>query len=311
MLIFLKIFLPSSKLTLILELIAGLIEADSGALSGVDRQKQGFIYQDYMLFPHLDVYHNIAYGLKIKKTPQSQVASTVQDLAKRHGITHLLQRDVANLSGGEKQRVAIARAMAVTPSLFLLDEPTAALDRNSRIATREMFMQLHKETDATFVHVTHDFEEALALADRLAILIDGRIVQCGRPDDVFNNPGNKETAGFLGYRNVFGGPVSSGIMELDGVPVAVPLEDADFAYIAVRSDDIIISKQRLESSARNSFTGKIAHIINKSTIVEVILDVGFPLVVDITRKSCEEMNITPGDAIWATFKVSSIKVFKH
>jgi molybdopterin-binding protein len=201
--------------------------------------------------------------------------------------------------------------MAVSPRLILLDEPTAALDRNLRIKTRSMFLDLHKETTATFIHVTHDFEEALALADRLAILINGRIVQCGKPDDVFNNPNDKYIADFLGYRNVFGGQVKEGRIDLKGVSVAIPLDNADFVYIAVRSDDIIISKEKILSSARNSFRGTVKNVINKSTMVEVILDIGINLSVDITRKSREEMDIKPGDAMWATFKVSSIKVFKH
>jgi molybdate/tungstate transport system ATP-binding protein len=297
--------------TLILELIAGLIKPDTGEISGVDRQKIGFIYQDYMLFPHLSAAENIAYGLKVKKMPKEDIKTLVAGLAVRYGIEHLLDRDVVNLSGGEKQRVAIARAMAVSPRFLLLDEPTAALDRNLRIKTRSMFLDLHKKTAATFIHVTHDFEEALTLADRLAILINGRVVQCGKPDDVFNNPGNKEIADFLGYRNVFGGVVKKGLIDLMGVSVAVPLDDAEFAYIAILSDDIIISKRRLQSSARNSFRGTVKDVINSSSLVEVVLDIGIDLSVDITRKSKEEMNIKPGDPMWATFKVSSIKVFKH
>ncbi|MCK4761495.1 MAG: ATP-binding cassette domain-containing protein [Candidatus Aminicenantes bacterium] len=306
--------------TLILEMIAGLLKPDAGAVSGIDRGKIGFIYQDYMLFPHLTVYENIAYGLKIRKRDSREIKALIEKLAARQDIEHLLQRDVLNLSGGEKQRVAIARALAVSPRVFLLDEPTAALDRNARIKTRSMFMDLHKETAATFVHVTHDFEEALALADRIAILIDGGIVQCGRPDDVFNNPAGKETADFLGYRNVFGGKVENGLIDIDGVTVAVPLEKADYAYIAIRTDDIIISKQRIESSARNSFYGTVKNVINKSSMVEVVLEVGgagsappngIELAVDITRKSKEEMGIEPGMPMWATFKVSSIKIFRH
>jgi molybdate/tungstate transport system ATP-binding protein len=297
--------------TLILEIIAGLMQPDSGEVSGVDRQKIGFIYQDYMLFPHLNVFDNIAYGLKIKKVAKEKIKTMVETLAEQQTIGHLLNRDVVNLSGGEKQRVAIARAMAVAPLFFLLDEPTAALDRNLRLKTRSMFWDLHKETTATFVHVTHDFEEALALADRIAVLIDGRIVQCGKPDDVFNNPVNKEIADFLGYRNVFGGVVKDGVIELKGVPVAIPLDNAESAYIAIRSDDIIISKRQIRSSARNSFQGKVKNVVNRSSMVEVVLDIGVDLSVDITRKSKEEMKIKPGDPMWVTFKVSSVKVFKH
>lgn len=297
--------------TLLLEIIAGLTKPDSGEVSGVDRREIGFIYQDYMLFPHLNVFENIAYGLKARKYDRDKIKAIVEDLAARHNIGHLLERQVGNLSGGEKQRAAIARAMAISPKFFLFDEPTAALDRNLRIRTRSMFLDLHKETQATFIHVTHDFEEALALADRLAILIDGTIVQCGKPDDVFNNPVNKEIANFLGYRNVFGGKVKAGEIDLKGVQVTIPLEEAGFAYIAIRSDDIIISQRKIESSARNCFRGTVKDVINSSSLVEVVLDIGFDLSVDITRKSREEMNIKSGDVLWAAFKVSAIKVFRH
>jgi molybdate/tungstate transport system ATP-binding protein len=297
--------------TLILEMIAGLLTPDSGDITGVDKKKIGFIYQDYMLFPHLDVFQNISYGLKVRKWTKQEIQPVVEKLMEMQGICHLSDRQIHHLSGGEKQRVAIARAMAISPEIYLFDEPTAALDRNARLKTRSIFLNLHRKTGSTFIHVTHDFEEALALADKIAVLIDGRIVQCGKPDDIFNNPASKEVADFLGYRNVFGGTVRNGQLDLDGIQVSVPVKDSDFAYIAIRSDEIIISRERFESSARNSFCGEVVSIMNKSTLVEVLLDVGVLLTVDITRKSYEEMDIRMGDTLWVTFKVSSVKVFQH
>lgn len=297
--------------TLILEIIAGLLKPDSGEIYGIKNKKIGFIYQDYMLFPHLNVFKNIAYGLNIRKIDKNEIKSRVEDLALKLEIKGLLQRNVANLSGGEKQRVAIARAMAISPDIFLFDEPTSALDRNSRIKTREMFIKLHKKTCSTFIHVTHDFEEALSLADRIGILINGRIIQCGKPDHVLNSPENKEIADFLGYKNVFGGRIGNNKLNINNLNIIVPIERADFAYIAIRSDDIIISKNKIESSARNSFFGEVEDIFKKSSMYEVILNVGIKISIDITRKSFEEMEIKIGDNLWATFKVSSLKVFKH
>ncbi len=297
--------------TLILEIIAGLIKPDSGRIHGVSPKKIGFIYQDYMLFPHLNVSENIAYGLKVRKMVKEKIKAVVDDLLAKHNIRHLSERDVSNLSEGEKQRVAIARAMAIYPEILLLDEPTAALDPITRIKTRFLFLNLHRETTSTFIHVTHDFEEAIALADRMAVLLDGRIVQLGKPDIVFNNPINRETADFLGYRNVFGGIVKAGKMKLRDISISVPLENAEFAYIAIRSDDIIISKRRIKSSARNSLNGIVKNIVKSPTLVEVHLDVGVLLAIDITRISFEEMGIKVGDPLWATFKVSSIRIFEH
>lgn len=298
--------------TLILEMIAGLLRPDTGEITGVEGLKTGFIYQDYMLFPHLNVYENIAYGLKIRKKKKEEIKAIVKKLMIDLDIGHLVSREVTHLSGGEKQRVATARAMAISPDIFLFDEPTAALDRNARLNTHAMFLNWHKKDGAaTFVHVTHDFEEALSLGDRIGILIDGKLIQCGKPDHLFNNPANKEVADFLGYRNVFGGPVRDNKLYINGTVITVPVEKANHIYIAVRSDDIILSGKRLESSARNSFPGTVKNILKKSSVIEVILDIGVLLTIDITRKSYEEMNIETGDRLWATFKVSALKVFKH
>ncbi len=297
--------------TLILEIIAGLLQPDSGVVSGAENLRKGFIYQDYMLFPHLKVFDNIAYGLTINKQEKNEVARVVAEISGKLEIDHLLNRGIVDLSGGEKQRVAIARAMAISPDIYLLDEPTAALDRNLRLLTRKLFVDLHKQTGATFIHVTHDFEEALALGDRIAVLMDGEVVQCNRPDDLFNSPKNRQVADFLGYRNVYGGAVSSQVMKIQGVDVSVPLKSANFAYIAIRADDIILSAKQIDSSARNSFQGKVTGIMPKASVVEIILDVGFSLSIDITRKSFEELGVSEGDTLWATFKVSAIKVFEH
>lgn len=298
--------------TLILEMIAGILKPDMGRIGGTSGKRTGFIYQDYMLFPHLNVYNNIAYGLKIQKMPPANISSIVKRLAGELEVAHLLDRDVHYLSGGERQRIAIARAMAISPQIFLLDEPTAALDRNLRHDTQTMFMDWHrKEPSATFVHVTHDFEEALSLGDRIGILIDGRLVQCGTPDYVFNHPATKRVADFLGYRNVFGGPVENNTLILDNLEIAVPVEQAGHIYVAIPSDDIILSSNKFQSSARNTFCGTVKNVLKKSSVIEVIVDIGILLAIDITRKSFLEMNIKPGDTLWTTFKVSALKVFEH
>lgn len=297
--------------TLILEMIAGLLKPDSGKISGVNQDKIGFIYQDYWLFPHLNVFQNIGYGLRIRKSDKNTTHDKVKEIAEKLEIKHLLYRKITHLSGGEKQRIAIARAMAISPDIYLFDEPTSSLDRNLRLKTRRLFLNLHKQTSSTFIHVTHDFEEALSLADKLAILLNGKIVQCSKPDEVFNQPQTKEVADFLGYRNVFGGMVKNSVFSASGISISVPIKKADFAYIAVRSDEIILSKKRILSSARNSFTGRVENILKKASGVEVVVNAGLLFSVDITRQSFEEMDLKIGDKLWMTFKVSSIKVFEH
>ena len=297
--------------TLILEILAGLTRPDRGAVSGINVGKIGLIYQDYWLFPHLNVFNNIAYGLKIRKWKKENIEKTVREVASKLGIGHLLAREIEHLSGGEKQRVAIARAMAIAPDVYLFDEPTASLDRNLRLKTRQIFMDLHRDSRATFILVTHDFEEALSLADRLAVIMKGKIIQSGKPDEVFNHPRTKDVADFLGYRNVFSGPIRDHFIQIEGQSIQVPLAEAEFSYAAIRSDEVIVSRTKIQSSARNAFRGRVKNVFKRSTSVEVELDIGVSLVAEITRKSCEEMDIKPGDSVWATFKVSAIKVFQH
>jgi len=185
--------------TLILEMLARLRAPDSGRITGLDGQKISLIYQDYMLFPHLDVFDNIGYGLKIKKMDKEKIKAEAEKIAALVGISHLLHRQVISLSGGEKQRIAIARALILKPAVLLLDEPTAALDLSTKYQIQQLLMKLHRDFKATFIHVTHDFEEALALGDRIALLINGQIVQIGRPEAIFSSPKTKAVADFLGY----------------------------------------------------------------------------------------------------------------
>jgi molybdopterin-binding protein len=297
--------------TLLLEMIAGLITPDEGTISGVDSSKIGLIYQDYMLFPHLNVFQNIAYGLRIKKEKKETTEQAVMSITRELGIDPLLYREINSLSGGEKQRVAIARAMVMKPEIFLLDEPTASLDLNTKIQIQRMIMRVHKKLQPTIIHVTHDFEEALALGDRIALLFDGRIVQTDKPENVFNNPINKTVADFLGYKNVFSGEIKETYLHINGIKIATPENSTDLAYIAIRSNDIILSKEKILSSARNSFSGVIVKIINRTSHVEVLVDVGVTLHVDITYQSLQEMGLQVGLNVWATFKTVAVKVFEH
>lgn len=297
--------------TLLLEMIAGLIKPDSGRITGTENKKIGLIYQDYMLFPHMNVFQNIAYGLKMQKADKSEIETRIRTLSDFLGISRLLGREIPQLSGGEKQRVAIARAMVMAPDLYLLDEPTSALDLNAKMRTQGLFMDLHRQNTATFIHVTHDFEEALALGDRIALLIDGEMIQVDRPEVLFNQPATREAANFLGFKNVFSGQIDDYILNVMGIEITTPIKNSAKAYAAIRSNDIILSRSEILSSARNSFSGKIFKIINRGSFVEVLVDIGIMLHVDITRKSLAEMALKEGETIWATFKTTSIKVFEH
>lgn len=295
--------------TVILELLAGLLRPDTGNISGMDNRRIGFIYQDYMLFPHLTVADNIGYGLRVSGMDRGKVRARVRDLARPMDILSLLNRRIQGLSGGEKQRVAIARALAVDPEVFLIDEPTSALDSRLQRTTRNLLSEVHRRTGSTFIHVTHDFEEALSLGDRVAVLLNGTIRQCDTPEKVFNHPADPVLADFLGYRNVFSGPVRNHRMALGNHLITVPRKEAEKATAAIREDDILLSPGPLQSSARNSFRATVCRVIPLNSLVEVTLDAGVKLTVHITRKSREMLNVCPGREFYATFKVSSVRVF--
>ncbi|MGH7815520.1 MAG: ABC transporter ATP-binding protein [Candidatus Binataceae bacterium] len=190
--------------TLTLEAIAGLRPIRTGKIeiggrdvtrAAPEERRVGMLHQDGLLFPHLSVRGNIAYGAR--RIARAERAAAIAKIAATIGIEPLLGRMPRGLSGGERQRVALARALVASPALLLLDEPMAALDPNSRTALRETLLRLHRELGATSIHVTHSFAEARALADRIAILIGGRILQIGAPGAVFSRPASGEIAQFL------------------------------------------------------------------------------------------------------------------
>lgn len=297
--------------TLLLEMMAGLEAPDSGKITGLDQSRIGLIYQDYMLFPHMNVFQNIAYGLTIRREEKQTIKTRVEKVSDQLGIANLLSRNIKTLSGGEKQRTAIARAMVMQPDVYLLDEPTAALDLSKKTQIQRLILGLHKKDGPTVVHVTHDFEEALAMGDRIGLFFSGQLIQKDTPEKVFNHPVSKEAADFLGYKNVFSGRIKDYIMDIDGIRIRTSEKEADKAHIAVRSNDILLSRTKLKSSARNSFSGMVIKGIKRTNHMEVIVDIGVLLYVDITYPSFKEMKLGPGNRIWATFKTAAVKVFLH
>jgi molybdate/tungstate transport system ATP-binding protein len=186
-----------------------------------ERRGVGIVYQDCALFPHLSVEKNIHYGLRYHNGSNSNGRARCRDLVERLGLADLLDRSVTTLSGGEKQRVALARALATAPSVLLLDEPLASLDPCFREEIRDLFRSLHQETGITVLMVTHDFTDAHTLAQRVAILHDGRIEQTGTAETVFRRPATTFVADFVGMRNVLPVRVENGVLSVDSLNLAV------------------------------------------------------------------------------------------
>ena len=190
-----------------LRMIAGLEEITAGELS-IDGRRMNrvapkdrdvaMVFQNYALYPHLNVADNMAFGLRIRKMPKAEIKTTIDDVAGILGLTEYLDRRPADLSGGQRQRVAMGRAIVRHPKVFLFDEPLSNLDAKLRTQMRAEIKRLHKRLGVTSIYVTHDQVEAMTLADRIVVMNDGRIEQIGTPMELFNNPANTFVAGFLG-----------------------------------------------------------------------------------------------------------------
>ena len=205
----------SGKSTL-LKLVSGLTTGHSGSIrldgqdlvnTPVHLRNIGMVFQNYALFPHLDVLGNIAYGLKLRKVPQDLRDAKAKTLLDAVGMSAFADRSVAQLSGGQQQRVALARALAIDPKALLLDEPLAALDAGVRGQLRDQIREIQKRFNATTLLVTHDQEEALAMADRVAVLKDGCLLQLATPKDIYERPVSTAVAQFVGLSTIFKGVV--------------------------------------------------------------------------------------------------------
>lgn len=205
----------SGKSTL-LRIIAGLEEAESGFVSfnGINLTSTpphlrdfGLVFQDYALFPHINVHDNVAFGLKMRHLPQDEIEERVANSLEMVNLSGFEDRQVTDLSGGEQQRVALARALAIRPRLLMFDEPLGALDRTLREDLLNELRRILHHTNIPAIYVTHDQEEAFAIADRVLILHDGQIVREGSPAGVWANPGSAFVAGFLGLGNIFQGEI--------------------------------------------------------------------------------------------------------
>jgi multiple sugar transport system ATP-binding protein len=191
----------------LLRLIAGLEEATQGAIAidGTDvttvaprRRDIAMVFQSYALYPHMSVRQNIAYGLKVRRTPKDQVNRRVEEVAGLLGLESLLDRRPAQLSGGQRQRVAMGRAIVREPKAFLMDEPLSNLDAKLRVGMRASLSQLHRRLGVTTVYVTHDQTEAMTLGQRVAVINEGRVLQCDTPQGLYDRPGNVFVAAFIG-----------------------------------------------------------------------------------------------------------------
>jgi molybdate/tungstate transport system ATP-binding protein len=310
--------------TLTLELMAGFYVPDKGRIliNGVDvthlppeKRNVGFVYQDYSLFPHMTVEENIAFGLEMHKIPRMKVERKVREMTELMGISHLKGRYPSTLSGGEQQRVSLARALAINPNVLLLDEPLSALDPRTQSFLREELKRIHETQNVTTVHVTHNQTEALILADRIGVIMNGEIIQVSAPHELFNKPINERIADFVGVENILKGTIKSNkdgvaLINVDNREICALTEIKDGKVdVFIRPENIVLSKDPLRSSARNVFKGKIARMNNLGPILNVELDDG--LKIFITKQSAEEMGLKQGVKVYASFKATATHVSRR
>ncbi|MEN6443790.1 MAG: ABC transporter ATP-binding protein [Methanoregula sp.] len=308
--------------TILLEMIAGIHTPNAGKifLNGEDitsveprKRRIGMVYQDYMLFPHLTVADNISFGLRQQHRPIREQEERTKETAALLEIDHLSARYPGSLSGGEQQRVALARALVLRPSVLLLDEPMNALDNRTRERMRTELAHIQKLTGTTILQITHHFEEVYALANRIAIMREGTIVQTGEPTDVFQHPADTFVAEFLGIGNIIRGrsSITGTLSEITTETGAVFFSASCFYGDVVATlypEDVILSPAPFVSSARNCLFATVSQIIPLGSTARIILDAGFPLTALLTRESCRELDLWPGSPVYATFKASAVHV---
>ena len=241
--------------TTTMRMIAGLEEPTDGEIWIGDRMVNddlpkdrdiAMVFQNYGLYPHLTVFDNIAYPLKVRGTPKDEIATRVERAAEQVELVDFLGRKPRALSGGQRQRVALARAIVRTPKVFLMDEPLSNLDAKLRVSMRAELKHLSRELKITTIYVTHDQIEAMSLADRVAVMRDGVIQQLGTPDEIYNDPANMFVAGFIGSpaMNLVSGSIRGGIFTSDDntALVAIDSKDRDVVVLGARADDIDITE---------------------------------------------------------------------
>lgn len=274
-----------------LRIIAGFIEPDEGdivfegkKINGVPAYKRqvNTIFQRYALFPHLNVYENIAFGLRIKKVSEKEIKERVEEILKLVNLTGYEKRNINKLSGGQQQRVAIARAIINRPKVLLLDEPLAALDLKLRKDMQNELKNIQQSLGITFIFVTHDQEEALALSDVVVVMNNGKIQQIGTPEDIYNEPKNAFVADFIGESNILDGVMlkdeSVRFFKKDFVCVDKGFEKNEPVDVVIRPEDIDITEKD-----KGDLSGTVTAVTFKGVHYEIIVDVnGFKWMVQTT-----------------------------
>jgi molybdate transport system ATP-binding protein len=310
--------------TSLLRGLAGLLPVDAGrvTLDGVvleepaagvfvpsERRPIAMVFQDYLLFPHLTVLENVAFGLRSRGTSRSEATATAHRWLERVGLKAEAQRKPASLSGGQAQRVALARALATNPALLLLDEPMAALDASTRVQLRRDLRRHLESFQGVRLLVTHDPVEAMAMADRLVILEQGRVLQSGSPSEVTQHPRSRYVADLVGV-NLFRGRASHDVITLaDGGSLTAAGAGEGEVFAVVHPRTVALYRTRPDGTPRNVWEGRAVDLDLQGDRVRVQLAGAPRIVAEVTPAAVRELGLDRGDTVWIGVKATEIVVY--
>ncbi|MFW9989088.1 MAG: ABC transporter ATP-binding protein [Candidatus Odinarchaeota archaeon] len=309
--------------TLLLELIAGFHKVKKGKIliNGEDMTKIrpyerniGFVYQDYSLFPHMDVERNINFGLEMKRFKRAEINQKTKEMMQKFDLIPLKDRYPHTLSGGEQQKAALARALITNPKIILLDEPFSALDPVTKKNAMQVVKSIHQNNNLTTIKVTHNQDEAM-LGDRISLIINGEIVDTGTPKRIFYKPRSIQNAEFVGIENILEGEIiknQDGYAEIKSNDLTIHCL-SEFSsgkvILFIRPENIVLSKSLFKSSIRNNIKTAITELfIVSKELIQVTMKNG--LKAYITSNAKEDLELKVGDKIYASFKATAISLRK-
>jgi molybdate transport system ATP-binding protein len=313
----------AGKSTLV-RVLAGLLRPDAGRVAVDDvswddgdehlpphERSVGMVFQDALLFPHLSVADNVSFGLRTRGVPRGAARIAATRWLTRVGLEGLGDVRPRELSGGQAQRAALARALAVDPAVLLLDEPLSALDARTRLTVRAELRRHLADFPGSTVLVTHDPVDAMALADRVVVVEEGRIVQAGTPVDVARHPRTDYVARLVGLA-LLPGTGEGGSIRLDGGGVvAVAEEVSGPVFAAVRPESVALYLSRPDGSPRNVWPARLVAATPHGLTVRCELDGEVSLIADVTATAFAELGLAPGAEVWATVKASEVAVYQR
>ena len=301
--------------TTLLRMIAGFNSIEGGEfyfgdklINNVPAHKRdiGMVFQNYAIFPHLNVRENVGYGLKARNVPKEEIEMRVDEALELVKISHLALRKPNELSGGQQQRVALARAFVIEPSVLLMDEPLSNLDAKLRVEMRTVIKKLQKRLGITTIYVTHDQEEALSISDRIAVMKDGNIMQIGTPSEIYAKPENPFVAGFIGVSNFINCNVKEGgnVVVKDEINITVPLrkEYTGEAILSARPEQLFFTKEGMPGVITlSTFLGDYIEY-------EVLLNDGQSLIVNEYTKDTFDVH-EDGEKVFISFNPNKISLY--